>query len=223
MVQHCDASLATEAKKSTKVKVDNYFLQVLIGLRKIQQYFKMVHNDLFLYSIVIQRIKANSKWYGQSVSEAKFWSYPYKNGKKRFYLYANRSLVKISDLGFACSFIKPGGVMRNDIFKGELNDIGMYNTYEPQCDIMNILMDLYQNYQCQAGMKCLDFIADHYKYKNVKDMLEDVLLPGQHYRIKKDKLKGLTAEFLLDHTPEFCTPNVILYERPYLGPILRME
>lgn len=222
IVQHCDASLATEARKCTLEQLDIYFLQVLVALRKMQQSFKMVHNDLFLYSIVIQRVQRYMKWNEKSIQSAKAWKYRYKKNRW-FYVKPTPSIVKMSDLGFSSSFFIPGGIVRRDIWEGEKIDIGMGNTYAPQCDIMTFLNDLRVNFKCKLASVCMRMIAKEFGYKSVSKMLSSVLIPGQEFRIYPSCLKGLDAAFILDRLESLTYHAHHIQFKQFHSRVLAME
>lgn len=239
IVQQCDITLATEISRM-KSQTEHCFMQVLFALRAMQSHFQMMHNDLFAYSIILQRIRHHTKWKGQPLSTVNYWSYPCgstdatdannaSNTSKRLYIRAGRTLVKISDMGFSSSFVVPGGSVRRDIWEDTHNDIGMPRTYQPQCDVMLLLNDLYTNYCSPFVERCLGFIQRHFEYASLDAMFTDILIPGQRFRIKSNKLPELTAALLIDNAHEYCSDGFLISDAEIAtridngGVVLNME
>lgn len=213
LVQHCDSSL------STKIKIINceqekmsYFIQVLFSLYFMQEKYEMMHNDLFLYSIVVQNITNEMKWKNQVINDYNYFGYKLPNGKF-IYLKNYRNFIKITDLGFACSYKKGIGYVREDIWSGQRIKIGFPNEFKPQCDIITFLMDFYLNYNFKTSFFCLSFISKFFNYTNLEEMFCDIFIPNQSYRIKVDKLEGLSAKLLLNNLFQYY-PNANLIKIP---------
>lgn len=200
IVQHCDASLNTECKHCNEEEFEGYFLQVLYALWYMQKEYKMMHNDLFVENIVIQRINKNFKWKGQLYKNRDTWRLIIPNGN-HVYIKASKSVVKITDLGFSHS----EEAVRSDIIEGDLEDIGMPKEYSSSCDIMTVLNDLYCNYKFPVTTRCLNFICKYFQFEDIETMRKCTLIEGQEYRVKPSKLEGLSAELLLNNLNEFMS------------------
>jgi hypothetical protein len=213
LVQHSDMTLPSRyvtgvARPSTIVET-GYMIQVLVALRAMQTTYRMMHNDLFLYSVTLNYLNATTRWNGNDLITPEYWAYPSHDGKKRFYIPRTPMIVKISELGFSSSFIVPGGIVRSDIYIGGLQESGMPSEYHPQCDVMTFLLDFYHSYSCECARKCIDFIAKSFDYESASTMCDDILILGESYRIRTDKLPRLNAAFLLDNVDKFCSADAV--------------
>lgn len=216
-VQHCNASLNTIIRTTTNEKILHYMIQVFLALYYMDIHYSMMHNDLFVKSIVVQQITKDMIWKGQVIDQYRYWSYLLPNGEM-VTLKSLPYIIKINDLAFSSSFHDTNGLIRKDIYDKTLLAEGFPDSFQPQCDIMTFLNDMYLNLDRKEAFYCLSFIARTWEYGNIEEMYKDVLISGQSYRIKPDKLIGLNAKFLLDNIYSYfdngCfykTENVLLF------------
>jgi hypothetical protein len=194
--QHCDSNLLTKLNQSLENDLE-YIVQVMFSLYKMQTEFKMMHNDLFVHNVLLQNVAPNIKWNRKSICHADHWRYSYiHNGQsKQIFIKRTYHMVKIGEFGFACSYCDVGGVARKDVYTGTYPTLP--SRFSPQCDIMSFLNNLFIDFQSVTALICLERICHLFDYICVDEMLSDILVPGDSYRILPDKLEGLDAALLL--------------------------
>ena len=163
-----------------------------------------MHTDLFIYSIAIQRICTDFRWKGQLYILKDAWRYELPNGE-HICMKTSKSIIKFADFGFSHS----NEAVRRDIHDGQLEQIGMPREFCSASDIITILNDLYYNYKFEMVYRCYEFIRKHFGYSSIEELRKDILIPGQQYRMIPHKLKGLSAEFLLNNAHKYLNHIVI--------------
>lgn len=219
LIEQCDMCMSTDFRTTGRPekKLQSYLIQSLLAIRAMQNEFKMVHNDLFVYSLSVKRVRMHTLWSGEVMKNYAWWQYG------DIYIERPTYIVKFTNFGFASSFRTPGGIVRNDIYSKELEEVGMMSSYAPQSDIMTLLIDFMENYECDAATSCLQDIAIRYSFANVESMLEQVLVRGANYRINPAMLPNLTIDWVIDTFLKHCLPLVATRTKPDIDTILQIE
>lgn len=214
LIEQCDMCMANDFRihGRSESKMQTYLIQTLLAVRTMQAEFKMIHNDLFVYNLTVKRIRGNLKWKSKTMSEYTWWKYDL--GEQSVYLKQPENIVKLTGFGFASSFDDGGGILRRDIAHGDLVDVGMWSTYTPQSDIMTLLFDFIDNYECKAAQMCVDDISKRYGFIDINDLRSCILVTGTNYRIDATYIADLDIDWVIENMIGHCYDTIVTHDPP---------
>ena len=223
LIEQCDMCMSNYFRifERSEKTLQSYLVQSLLALAVMQSEFKMIHNDMFVYNLSVKKVRDHTLWNSKKMLDYDWLEYDVSGQK--IWMKSPEYIVKVTGFGFSASFETPGGAVRNDMYSGELEEVGMWSSYTEKSDIMTLLLDFMINYECVAAERCIRKISDHYGFSSIDYMLEQILVRGANYRIDTNYLDGLEMGWVLGLLMEECDSEIVRLDKPVCDTIMSIK